>query len=73
MLAFEPNKNLSRCMQTYTETVRTVMSEHKSHYGSKSNQNKRQSSELIHFQFPLISKTPTSAKSFETRKHLNIF
>ena len=30
MLAFEPNKNLSRCMQTYTDTVRTVMSEHKS-------------------------------------------
>ena len=30
MLAFEPNKNLSRCMQTYTETVRTVTSEHES-------------------------------------------
>ena len=30
MLALEPNKNSSRCMQTYTETVRTVMSEHES-------------------------------------------
>ena len=45
---------------------------HENHYGLDSNQNKRQSSEPIHSQFPLISETPTSAKSLETRKHLKL-
>ena len=49
-----------------------VLKVHENHYGSDSNQNKRQSSEPSHSQFPLISETPTSAKSLETRKHLNL-
>jgi len=48
-------------------TMRFKSAQTENHYGSESNKNKRQSSELIHFQIPLFSKTPKSAKSFETR------